>query len=66
MKAHQIEQWWPDVDTGAKQWLREHQGSADIPEEVRAGIAKAGGPSEEPFLGDEDWQFIRTQSESVD
>ncbi len=66
MKTHQIEQWWPDVDTEVKQWLREHQGSAGIPPNVQAGITEAGGPTGAPFLDDDDWQFIRTQSESVD
>ncbi|WP_026548832.1 hypothetical protein [Arthrobacter sp. Br18] len=62
----QIEKWWPRVGVEAKQWLRENQGSADVPDDVRAGIVEAGGPSEGQLLTDEDWQFIRTQSEYVD
>lgn len=66
MEPTQIEKWWPRVDTDVKQWLREHQGSTDIPDHVRAGIVDAGGPAEPRLLADDDWQFIRTQSEAVD
>ena len=66
MEANQIEKWWPQVDTETKQWLRENQGSANMPGEVHAGITQAGGPANELTLSDENWQFIRTQSESVD
>ncbi|WP_028278387.1 hypothetical protein [Arthrobacter sp. H5] len=66
MESTQIEKWWPRVDIDAKQWLRENQGSTKIPDHVRASIVDAGGSAEGRPLTDDDWQFIRTQSEPVD
>ncbi|HEV7169298.1 MAG TPA: hypothetical protein VGN49_15180 [Micrococcaceae bacterium] len=66
MEDSRIEKWWPRLETRAKQWLRTHPGSADIPENIRAAIDAAGGPSSSPLLSGQDWDFIETQSEFVD
>lgn len=61
-----IERWWPHLEIGAKEWLRENLRAEEIPEKVLTRIAEAGGPVEEPVISPRDWDFIETQSEFVD
>lgn len=69
MTAVEIFMWWLDLDLASKEWLRENLRAAELPAEVRQGIAAAGGPgadNADVVLTDADWDFIETQSEFVD
>jgi hypothetical protein len=66
VERHRIEKWWPQMSIKAKEWLRENQGSIDIPEPIQTEIGAVGGPPGSAALVEDDWDFIRTQSEFVD
>ncbi len=61
--------WWLDLNTDAKEWLRENLRAEELPLDVAQAIAEAGGPHpDDPskVLNEKDWDFIETQSEFVD
>ncbi len=52
-----IEEWWPKLTPSAQEWLIANNGDTeDVPADVAAEIAAAGGPADFAFADDDvDW-----------
>lgn len=62
----EIHLWWLELDLPAKQWLRENTEADEVPDQVAAAVAAAGGSLSDGTLTQREWDFIVTQSEFVD
>lgn len=65
----EIQMWWLELHLDSKEWLRENLRAKELPQQVVQHIAEAGGPDPDnagDVLTTADWDFIETQSESVD